>query len=64
MKIEETHLVAPVVHAFLVIDLLAETIDDLARRPSLAIWPILLRHQRIQDGYHPIFKRAVIRVWY
>lgn len=59
---DSTHLVAPVVHALLVINLLSQPMDDLARRPPHLLLAFLLRHHLVQDGHHPILKRAVIRI--
>jgi hypothetical protein len=63
LRPSSTHLVAPVVHALLVINLLSQPMDHLARRPPHLFLAFLLRHHLVQDGHHPILKRAVIRVW-
>ena len=61
-------LVGPVVHRSLVVDLLAEPVNDFRRRPAdlvrRALARLLLLQHFIQYRHHPVLKSAVVRVRY
>lgn len=58
----DSYLPAPVVDALFIVDLLAETVDDLAGSPLDLLRTLLLLDHLVKDGHNPVFKLAVVGV--
>ena len=61
VTMRRTHFVSPIIYRFLIVDLLAHTVNHRARCPHFTRSLLFLQHG-IQNGIHPILEFAVIVV--
>lgn len=61
VSVHHAYSVSPIIHRFLIVDLLSQAVDHSARCPHLTRSLLLLQHG-IQNGIHPILEFAVIVV--